>query len=171
MKGWSKWLVDMVTVLLLQRMVSYTVGISTINVNWDWATGSMKVHLNWSNAFTVVVLRSFHSLSLSESGDVYTWGSSEYGQQCGSNQYTDWQAGDHHKFGERKYFFSVPRKIEGTFDNEKVIKIGCGELYNVALTESGSDYTWDWDIHGELGHGNRGYQHSCGYHTSGKWST
>lgn len=105
---------------------------------------------------------------------MYTWGSSEYGQQCGANAYTDWHAGDHHtrEHGERKYFFSIPRKIEKAFNGERVIKIVCGDLHNVALTgkphlrfvsnlspESGEIYTWGWGIHGALGHGDRGYRH------------
>eukprot|EP01127_Copromyxa_protea_P024380 TRINITY_DN956_c0_g1_i1.p1 TRINITY_DN956_c0_g1~~TRINITY_DN956_c0_g1_i1.p1 ORF type:complete len:529 (-),score=116.20 TRINITY_DN956_c0_g1_i1:17-1603(-) len=102
---------------------------------------------------------SHHSLALSDEGDVYSWGSAEYGQQAGQNQFTDWLAGAQHTHGERKYFFAVPRKIEGAFNGEKVVKISCGDLFNVALSESGEVYTWGWGVDGALGHGDRNFRH------------
>lgn len=39
------------------------------------------------------------------------------------------------------------------------MKITCGDLHNVALTESGEVYTWGWGVHGALGHGDRNYKH------------
>lgn len=40
-----------------------------------------------------------------------------------------------------------------------MVRIACGNLHNVALTEEGDVYSWGWGIQGALGHGNRNFQH------------
>eukprot|EP01124_Arcella_intermedia_P012336 TRINITY_DN18701_c0_g1_i1.p1 TRINITY_DN18701_c0_g1~~TRINITY_DN18701_c0_g1_i1.p1 ORF type:complete len:600 (-),score=178.46 TRINITY_DN18701_c0_g1_i1:23-1624(-) len=100
-----------------------------------------------------------HSLALTEDGKVYTWGSSEYGQQAGKNDYTDWQEGDQHSAGRRRNYFTEPRQIPtDAFNNHKVIKLSCGAMHNCAITETGDVFTWGWGISGVLGHGDRRLQ-------------
>jgi len=60
-----------------------------------------------------------HSLALTDDGRVFTWGSSEYGQQGGKNEYTDWQEGDQHSYGKRKNYFAQPREIVDAFNGQK----------------------------------------------------
>jgi alpha-tubulin suppressor-like RCC1 family protein len=101
---------------------------------------------------------SHHSLLLDVNGRVYTFGSSEYGQQAGSTQHVDWQAGmrflqsigflssaglfrSHsvgfhqlNSFGKRRYYYAVPRLIENALGGEKIQSIVCGDLHNIGLT-------------------------------------
>eukprot|EP01125_Pyxidicula_operculata_P008154 TRINITY_DN275_c0_g1_i10.p1 TRINITY_DN275_c0_g1~~TRINITY_DN275_c0_g1_i10.p1 ORF type:complete len:731 (+),score=199.22 TRINITY_DN275_c0_g1_i10:36-2228(+) len=107
---------------------------------------------------TQVTCGAHHSLALTDDGRVYTWGSSEYGQQASKTEHTDWQEGEFHSKGERKHYFAVPRVIPDAFDNKKVAYISCGSLHSAAVTEDGHSYTWGWGINGQLGHGNRRYQ-------------
>lgn len=62
-----------------------------------------------------------HSIALTESGDIYTWGFNGFGQLGKID--TDSQYS--------------PSKIEmSCFNKEKVLKIGCGEYFSFAITKS-----------------------------------
>jgi alpha-tubulin suppressor-like RCC1 family protein len=39
-----------------------------------------------------------------------------------------------------------------------VVKVACGNLHNLAVTDNGDVYTWGWGQNGALGHGNRRFQ-------------
>jgi RCC1 and BTB domain-containing protein len=98
---------------------------------------------------------SHHSLILEENGQVWSFGSSEYGQQGGSKT-SDWRTNERVK--DHNYFYSVPRPLEEDFEGRKVVKIACGNLHNIAISESGEIFTWGWGMQGVLGHGNRKFQ-------------
>ena len=71
---------------------------------------------------------SFHSICLSETGKIYTWGENDSGE-CGLND-----------IGISK---KVPHLIDPKyFYNEKIIAIGCGKLSSLALSASGKIYFW-----------------------------
>jgi hypothetical protein len=79
----------------------------------------------------------FHSLVLTNCGEVYAWGHNYWGQignGCNDNQLK-------------------PIKVKG-FNNERVVMISCGEFYSMALTECGHVYSWGWNEFGQLGIGN-----------------
>lgn len=117
---------------------------------------------------------------VTEAGKIYSWGSSEYGQQGGRNKYTDWELGFQQgkMKGVRDYYYSVPREVTGSIITGKVrpislafflcchsllqkfISVTCGSLHNVALTDSGEVYSWGWGVEGALGHGNRHFQYA-----------
>eukprot|EP01130_Rhizamoeba_saxonica_P017931 TRINITY_DN8833_c0_g1_i2.p1 TRINITY_DN8833_c0_g1~~TRINITY_DN8833_c0_g1_i2.p1 ORF type:complete len:580 (-),score=122.04 TRINITY_DN8833_c0_g1_i2:587-2326(-) len=102
---------------------------------------------------------SHHCLALTDDGEVYTWGSSEYYQQASTNEYEDWGGGET-AFSSGSYrggFYSLPRPIDG-FGGSKIVKISCGNLHNVAVSSKGEVFTWGWGIEGALGHGNRRFK-------------
>jgi alpha-tubulin suppressor-like RCC1 family protein len=79
-----------------------------------------------------------HTLSLSEEGEVYSWGLGKEG------------ALGHSSFENIK----LPQKIEFFKEkNMKVKQIECGSDFSIALTENGEVYTWGSNIFGQLGLG------------------
>jgi hypothetical protein len=78
-----------------------------------------------------------HTLVLTSSGEVYAWGYNEFGQignSCNIYQYK-------------------PIKVNG-FNNKKLVMISCGAHHSMALTESGSVFSWGCNSSGQLDHGN-----------------
>jgi alpha-tubulin suppressor-like RCC1 family protein len=81
-----------------------------------------------------------HTLVLSFSGEMFSWGSNKYGQLG---------HGDHHNM-------ATPRKLEveksggGTllFD-----QIATGDQHSASLSKGGNLYTWGNGVYGQLGHG------------------
>jgi tRNA A-37 threonylcarbamoyl transferase component Bud32 len=80
---------------------------------------------------------AFHSLVLTNCGEVYAWGWNREGQignSCNDNQ-------------------SIPIKVK-SFNNERVVMISCGWNHSMALTECGHVYSWGSNGSGQLGIGN-----------------
>jgi RCC1 and BTB domain-containing protein len=78
-----------------------------------------------------------HSLALTQSGEVYAWGSNLRGQiGCGDN-----------------YIKSMPTKLKALNDI-KIKMISCGFNHSMALTENGCVYSWGFNEFGQLGIGN-----------------
>jgi alpha-tubulin suppressor-like RCC1 family protein len=95
-------------------------------------------------------LGEYHSVVLTESGEVYTWG---YG---GKEGYFSWMVSQEVGalgHNDRKPYF-VPKKVEffDTIDG-KVEQIAAGLYHTVALTSDGDVYTWGRGQYGVLGNG------------------
>ncbi len=78
----------------------------------------------------------WHSLALTDFGEVYTWGLNinvQFGNISGKDR------------------FVIPRKVIG-FDGKKVIMISCGYKHSMALTECGHVFSWGYNKSGQLGH-------------------
>lgn len=86
----------------------------------------------------------WHSLALSEFGDIYSWGWNECGQlgiSCVPPEVP-------------LSFYMLPYIVE--FPEEcSVGCVGCGARHSVAVTSQpeGSVWTWGWGCYGQLGHG------------------
>jgi alpha-tubulin suppressor-like RCC1 family protein len=79
----------------------------------------------------------YHSLVLTNCGEVYAWGANGWGQignGCNDDQLK-------------------PIKVKG-FNNERVVMISCGFGHSMALTECGHVYSWGRNECGQLGIGN-----------------
>jgi hypothetical protein len=87
---------------------------------------------------------SHHTMCLTAKGVVYSWGHSEYFQQ--GNVLT------HGRDLQNSWHFYVPRKLE-RLEDVNILKISCGELSNVAWSDTGHIYSWGWNGHSELGKG------------------
>ena len=100
---------------------------------------------------------SHHTLALDTEGRIWSWGSSEYGQQGGSKNYEDLGTREGQS-KEQHFYYSIPRLLTGGLNGKRPVKIACGNLHNIALTEDGCMWTWGWGQTGALGHGNRRFQ-------------
>jgi chromosome segregation ATPase len=83
-----------------------------------------------------VAAGSFHTVVLTQQGEVFSWG-------CGR----DGQLG-HGDWGSPR----VPHLVKA-LQGKDVIQVGCGEYHSAALTSSGELYTWGDGGDGQLGHG------------------
>jgi alpha-tubulin suppressor-like RCC1 family protein len=104
-----------------------------------------------------VACGSHHTLALDTEGRIWSWGSSEYGQQGGSKNYEDLGTREGQS-KEQHFYYSIPRLLTGGLNGKRPVKIACGNLHNIALTEDGCMWTWGWGQTGALGHGNRRFQ-------------
>uniref|UniRef100_A0A914VPX8 HECT domain-containing protein n=1 Tax=Plectus sambesii TaxID=2011161 RepID=A0A914VPX8_9BILA len=81
-----------------------------------------------------------HSVVLSVSGAVFSWGENLYGQLgCGDNT-------DRHHPGHVKSLRSM-----------KVVYVTCGDGHTAALTKEGRLFTFGADTYGQLGHGSQSH--------------
>ncbi len=87
----------------------------------------------------VVKCGFWHSLALTENGEVYAWGLISTGVSI--EQMTQ----------------STPIKVD-CFDGERVVMISCGYKHSLALTESGRVFSWGENSHGQLGTNNEIYR-------------
>jgi hypothetical protein len=77
----------------------------------------------------VIKCGAYHSMALTQSGQVYTWGENYLGQIG---------------FGDNKMKLT-PTKVE-SFNEIKFKMISCGFNHSMALTESGCVYSWVLEI-------------------------
>ncbi|CAG9815842.1 unnamed protein product [Phaedon cochleariae] len=77
-----------------------------------------------------------HTLALTESGHVFSWGDGDYGKLGHGNCATHKQ----------------PERITGPFAGTTIKYINAGYRHSAAITEEGRLYTWGEGDHGRLGH-------------------
>ncbi|DBA03009.1 TPA: hypothetical protein N0F65_003197 [Lagenidium giganteum] len=110
------------------------------------------VNLAWSpidvpvpKPVATIAAGSHHSVAVTNDGQVYTWGHSEYGQHGAGELFYDLQHGSH-------YFF--PRLQESlSSNNVRVTSISCSAHSTFAVTDKGQVYSWGWNAFGVLGNG------------------
>ncbi|XP_025408544.1 probable E3 ubiquitin-protein ligase HERC1 isoform X2 [Sipha flava] len=78
-----------------------------------------------------------HSLALSDTGHVYSWGDGDYGKLGHGDVAT-------HK---------EPKLIQGPFVGKVIELVSAGYRHSAAVTSDGQLYTWGEGDHGRLGHG------------------
>ena len=91
-----------------------------------------------------VACGSWHSLSLSEYGDVYSWGWNEHGQL------------GHSGGAHTPSAVPLPTLIENPNGDMNFAIVRCGARHSAAVTEGGQLYTWGWNEYGQLGNGQVG---------------
>ncbi|XP_064019663.1 secretion-regulating guanine nucleotide exchange factor isoform X4 [Pogoniulus pusillus] len=83
----------------------------------------------------MVAAGSYHSVSLSDEGHVYGWGSNKHGQLV-----------------SKEIFLAEPKKTETQFfSHEKIEAVWSGWTHLVARTETGKIFTWGRAAYGQLG--------------------
>ncbi len=97
---------------------------------------------NASEQFEKVSAGFNHSIALSTSGDVYTWGKNTYGQ-LGNGTTID---------------KTTPDKITQFFhlqSDEVITDIISGDEFSIAITSNNRIFTWGYNWHGQLGDGTK----------------
>ena len=89
-------------------------------------------------AMTATACGSWHSMALSECGDVYTWGWNEHGQLGHSGR------------EDSPKTIPLPRLIDTCNMELNFTNISCGTRHSAAVTEYGTLYTWGWNGYGQL---------------------
>jgi alpha-tubulin suppressor-like RCC1 family protein len=105
-----------------------------LNVSKDAASTdavSKDVASKLTASIKSIAVGATHVLALCREGNVYAWGSNQYGQ-----------LGHQHK-----RYNSQPTLIEMS---EKITDIAAGTHFSLALTESGNVYAWGWNGFGQL---------------------
>ena len=80
----------------------------------------------------------WHSVAITEEGDVYVWGRGEYGRLG---------------LGEKGTSKLLPRRVEG-LEGHKVVEASAGGTHTVVVTEDGRMFIWGRGSFGRLGTGN-----------------
>lgn len=96
--------------------------------------------------FTAVAVGEYHSLALSTSGRVYSWGKNFYGQ-LGTGDISDQK-------------FPVPATISGVLSNKTIVAISAGLSFSLALADTGELFGWGDNQYGQLGDGTVIERHS-----------
>uniref|UniRef100_A0A1I7X7I8 Nuclear pore complex protein Nup88 n=1 Tax=Heterorhabditis bacteriophora TaxID=37862 RepID=A0A1I7X7I8_HETBA len=78
-----------------------------------------------------------HVLTLTRSGQIWSWGGNRYGQ-CGVGHCQN---------------VAEPEVLEGSWP--EVRALSAGQFHSALLGEDGSVWTWGWGLYGQLGHGGR----------------
>jgi alpha-tubulin suppressor-like RCC1 family protein len=104
----------------------------------DTENRSSPQRLTISNTSEVVALSTGagHSLALTRSYELYTWGSNKYGQLGFAHTET----------------LTTPKRLTLPND-EKPTVICCGALFSVVAVSDGTLYTWGHNTYGQLGFG------------------
>ena len=79
-----------------------------------------------------IAVGATHVLALCGQGNVYAWGSNQYGQ-LGHQR---------NRYDSQPAFLEMP---------EKITAVAAGTHFSLALTESGNVYAWGWNGFGQLG--------------------
>ena len=97
---------------------------------------------------------NWHSVVLSQSGDLYSWGWNEQGQ-----------LGLKRPPGPTVALPSLVDNTDKTTVGVSVdvnfISIGCGSRHSAAVSEDGVLYCWGWNEYGQLGDGSLGVENKC----------
>ena len=92
----------------------------------------------------IISCGEFHSLALSENGDIFSWGGCSYGQL--GHSFIDIMP----KNDNNKPYLPTPNIIESIRDI-KMIDISCGKYHNISIDNNGNIYSWGNGSYGQLG--------------------
>jgi alpha-tubulin suppressor-like RCC1 family protein len=91
---------------------------------------------NFESNINSICCGDYHTLALTNDGQVYAWGWNKFGQ-IGNEEWN----------GRDNKDALIPTKVKG-LQGQKVKQIGCGTKYSLALTTNGSVYFWGY-IYGD----------------------
>lgn len=93
----------------------------------------------------------WHTIVLSESGDMYGWGWNESGQVgCIRESFDEIDCSEENR---AKLVF-LPSLVDTSLDDSFTL-IKTGSRHSVAVSTSGQCFTWGWNGYGQLGHGDQ----------------
>ncbi len=125
-------------ILLFVVMISLT-SINTTQVNAEETISGQTQQTAYVNGKVVSASVYNHTIAVTDSGKVYTWGLNDNGQLGNGTTESS----------------SFPIDITSRFPsgNGKIIQAAVGNKFTIALTESGKVYTWGYNYYGQLGDG------------------
>ena len=77
-----------------------------------------------------------HSLALTASGAVWSWGDGFFGKLGHGDDHAQWQ----------------PKKVEA-FAGQRIVAVSAALVHSLAITADGALWSWGWGASGKLGHG------------------
>jgi len=110
-----------------------------------------KVEFPANTRITQLVSGAYHFLGLTDSGKVYGWGQSGYGEVGCRNS-------------ARDPYVRPPCEVPfpGLKSGDKIVHVAAGEYFSMARTEQGDIYMWGHDLYGQIGRGERVTTNSLG---------
>ncbi|KAM4013064.1 RCC1 domain-containing protein 1 isoform 2-T2 [Anomaloglossus baeobatrachus] len=115
-------------------------------------------------AMSEVAAGGWHTVAVSESGDLYCWGWNESGQLGLPSKTLQQERAiseeeptgcDEDEDAEFIGIQAFPALIDLPQETEAA-KVSCGSRHTAAVTRSGELFTWGWGKYGQLGHGDTG---------------
>ena len=104
--------------------------------------GGEKFNANLSlKAVRIIDCGEQHTIALTVSGHIWTWGSNSEGQLGTSLQ------------DSKKSYDAKPRQLTQTFAVYTIVHIAAGNKHSLAVTDKGDLFTWGCGKHGQLGLG------------------
>lgn len=130
---------------------SHTLGLDVDGTVWSWGanhygqlgTGSAELSVATPTQVSIpddviaIAAGAFHSMALTLDGTVYTWGRNLHGE-LGLGGTAD---------------ASTPQEVTGL--TEPIIGLSAGDGHTLALTETGTLWSWGWNHEGQLGRGDK----------------
>lgn len=112
-----------------------------------WQFGNWTTNENDQNGLPVqkltnakkVAAGDYHYAAIDQNGDLYMWGSNNYGQ-----------LGDGSKTSDRKY---TPEKVPSL---KNIVDVALGDGFSAALDADGAVYVWGYNYYGVCANGNSG---------------
>ena len=113
----------------------------------------LLIHFGEKDEYTKKIIKissgTIHNLALTENGKVFSWGAA-MGGQLGHEE----KLLIKNSKNKKNYFISKPTIISSLIDKNIIItKISCGEAHSIAMTNTGSVYSWGFGSNGQLGLG------------------
>eukprot|EP01135_Chromosphaera_perkinsii_P010643 Nk52_evm43s2192 gene=Nk52_evmTU43s2192 len=126
--------------LLTSKGIVLTLGSNTHGQLGRSGTEKLPLEVSLlSETHTIKVISAGceHTGAITAGGEVYIWGSNEYGQ-CG--------------FGPREGG-QRPRRVQGVLSGIRIVSLACGKNFTIVASETGSVYGWGEGEFGQLGCG------------------
>lgn len=129
---------------------SYNMALDESGNIWEWGTVQgnsglklisevpAKLLLGDNVKIKKIAAGSSHSMAIDADGNLWSWGRNHYGQ-LGDGTETD-----------RQFPVIIEKKH---FDGESLLEVSAGNLHSIAISESGSVWTWGANDYGQLGNG------------------
>ena len=94
---------------------------------------------------TQVICGDFHSLALSDQGEVFAWGSARYGT-LGIGDFSRLPSDPSDELDK---YQATATQVQG-LDGHRITQVACGEFHTVVLSEEGIVFAWGSAQHGRL---------------------
>ncbi|BFZ08491.1 hypothetical protein BsWGS_11531 [Bradybaena similaris] len=100
-----------------------------------------------------IATKYFHSVAISVDNKVFLWGLHPHSlRQVASSLRSSKHAG---VYVPEQTSYLLPAEVETTYVHGKIIKVCCGSLHTILLSDDGGLFVWGRNLEGQLGTGSR----------------